>query len=167
MKTRKGYKKSIDKITLKLALFGNIIIQSTVARVALIKANLFSAGVNVLEIIDIAMSSTSNTVFIKSLDNVKKRVFSGEDMSTAYKREIIFPSTFHQLIAVGEKTGNQEEMFIAISNYYEEEFDAVVKNISTMIEPIAIVFIGGIIGALLVAMYSPMLNMGAAMSGSM
>ena len=58
-------------------------------------------------------------------------------------------------------------MFIAISNYYEEEFDAVVKNISTMIEPIAIVFIGGIIGALLVAMYAPMLNMGAAMSGNM
>ena len=167
MKTRKGYKKSMDKIILKLPLFGNIIIQSTVARVALIKANLFSAGVNVLEIIDIAMSSTSNTVFITSLDNVKKRVFSGEDMSTAYKREVVFPSTFHQLIAVGEKTGNQEEMFIAISNYYEEEFDAVVKNISTMIEPIAIVFIGGIIGGLLVAMYSPMLNMGAAMSGSM
>ena len=167
MKTRKAYKKSMDKITLKLPLFGNIIIQSTVARVALIKANLFSAGVNVLEIIDIAMSSTSNTVFITSLDNVKKRVFSGEDMSTAYKREVVFPSTFHQLIAVGEKTGNQEEMFIAISNYYEEEFDEVVKNISTMIEPIAIVFIGGIIGALLVAMYSPMLNMGAAMSGSM
>jgi len=167
MKTRKGYKKSMDKISLKLPLFGNIIIQSTVARVALIKANLFSAGVNVLEIIDIAMSSTTNTVFVTSLDNVKKRVFSGEDMSTAYKREVIFPSTFHQLIAVGEKTGNQEEMFIAISNYYEEEFDTVVKNISTMIEPIAIVFIGGIIGALLVAMYSPMLNMGAAMSGSM
>ena len=167
MKTRKGYKKSMDKIILKLPLFGNIIIQATVARVALIKANLFSAGVNVLEIIDIAMSSTTNTVFITSLDNVKKRVFSGEDMSTAYKREVVFPSTFHQLIAVGEKTGNQEEMFIAISNYYEEEFDTVVKNISTMIEPIAIVFIGGIIGALLVAMYSPMLNMGAAMSGSM
>ena len=167
MKTRKGYKKSMDKIILKLPLFGNIIIQATVARVALIKANLFSAGVNVLEIIDIAMSSTTNTVFVTSLDNVKKRVFSGEDMSTAYKREVVFPSTFHQLIAVGEKTGNQEEMFIAISNYYEEEFDTVVKNISTMIEPIAIVFIGGIIGALLVAMYSPMLNMGAAMSGSM
>ena len=167
MKTRKGYKRSMDKIILKLPLFGNIIIQATVARVALIKANLFSAGVNVLEIIDIAMSSTGNTVFISSLDNVKKRVFSGEDMSTAYKKEIIFPSTFNQLIAVGEKTGNQEEMFIAISKYYEEEFDAVVKNISTMIEPIAIVFIGGIIGALLVAMYAPMLNMGAAMSGNM
>ena len=78
----------MDKIILKLPLFGNILIQSTVARVALIKANLFSAGVNVLEIIDIAMSSTSNTVFILSLDNVKKRVFSGEDMSAAYKKEI-------------------------------------------------------------------------------
>ena len=167
MRTRKKYKEIMDKLILKLPLFGNIIIQSTVARVALIKANLFSAGVNVLEIIDIAMSSTTNTVFVTSLNNVKKRVFSGEDMSTAYKKEVIFPSTFHQLIAVGEKTGNQEEMFIAISNYYEEEFDTVVKNLSTMIEPIAIVFIGGIIGGLLVAMYSPMLNMGSAMSGSM
>ena len=160
MKTRIGYKRSMDKLILKSPLFGNILIQSTVARIALIKANLFSAGVNVLEIIDIATSSTTNTVFISSLENVKKRVFSGEDMSSAYKKEIIFPSTFHQLIAVGEKTGNQEEMFVAISNYYEEEFDAVVKNISTMIEPLAIVFIGGIIGALLVAMYAPMLTMG-------
>ena len=77
----------------------------------------------------------------------------------------MFPDTFYQLIAVGEKTGNQEEMFISISNYYEDEFDAIVKNMSTMIEPIAIVFIGGVIGLLLVAMYSPMLNMGSAMGG--
>tara|TARA_Y100001970_G_C14216681_1_gene850088 strand:- start:545 stop:1789 length:1245 start_codon:yes stop_codon:yes gene_type:complete len=165
IKTRRAYKKSIDKITLKLPLLGTIISQSTIARIALIKANLFSAGVNVLEIIDIAMSSTNNTVFINSLDNVKKRVFSGEDMSTSYQKEVVFPDTFYQLIAVGEKTGNQEEMFISISNYYEDEFDAIVKNMSTMIEPIAIVFIGGVIGLLLVAMYSPMLNMGSAMGG--
>ena len=165
IKTRKGYKKSIDKLTLKLPLFGTIISQSTIARIALIKANLFSAGVNVLEIIDIAMSSTNNTIFIAALDNVKKRVFSGEDMSSSYKKEVVFPDTFYQLIAVGEKTGNQEEMFISISNYYEDEFDGIVKNMSTMIEPIAIVFIGGVIGLLLVAMYSPMLNMGSAMGG--
>ncbi len=165
IKTRKGYKKSIDKLTLKLPLFGTIISQSTIARIALIKANLFSAGVNVLEIIDIAMSSTNNSIFITALDNVKKRVFSGEDMSSSYKKEVVFPDTFYQLIAVGEKTGNQEEMFVSISNYYEDEFDAIVKNMSTMIEPIAIVFIGGVIGLLLVAMYSPMLNMGSAMGG--
>ena len=165
LKTRRGYKKSIDKLTLKLPLFGTIISQSTIARIALIKANLFSAGVNVLEIIDIAMSSTNNTIFIAALDNVKKRVFSGEDMSSSYKKEVVFPDTFYQLIAVGEKTGNQEEMFVSISNYYEDEFDAIVKNMSTMIEPIAIVFIGGVIGLLLVAMYSPMLNMGSAMGG--
>ncbi len=165
IKTRKGYKKSIDKLTLKLPLFGTIISQSTIARIALIKANLFSAGVNVLEIIDIAMSSTNNTIFIAALDNVKKRVFSGEDMSSSYKKEVVFPDTFYQLIAVGEKTGNQEEMFVSISNYYEDEFDGIVKNMSTMIEPIAIVFIGGVIGLLLVAMYSPMLNMGSAMGG--
>jgi len=76
MKTRIGYKRRMDKLILKSPLFGNILIQSTVARIALIKANLFSAGVNVLEIIDIAISSTTNTVFISSLENVKKkRVF--------------------------------------------------------------------------------------------
>ena len=161
----KGYKKFMDKFVLRLPLFGNIILQSTLARIALIKANLFAAGVDVLEILDIAMNSTTNTVFINAIEKVKRGVFSGEDMSKLVEAEKIFPKTYSQLIAVGEKTGNLEEMFTSISNYYEEEFDNVVKNLSTMIEPIAIVIIGALIGILLVAMYLPIFKAGSAVTG--
>ena len=165
LKSSKGYKKFMDKFILKLPLFGNIILQSTIARIALIKANLFAAGVDVLEILDIAMNSTTNTVFITAIEKVKRGVFSGEDMSKLVEAEKIFPKTYSQLIAVGEKTGNLEEMFTSISNYYEEEFDNIVKNLSTMIEPIAIVIIGALIGILLVAMYLPIFKAGSAVTG--
>ena len=161
IKRSDGYKSFMDKFTLKFPLFGKIIIQATIARIALIKANLFAAGVDVLEILDIAKSSTNNVHFVTALEQVKRGVFSGEDMSKLVEKEIIFPPTYSQLIAVGEKTGNLEEMFTSIANYYEEEFDNVVDNLSTMIEPLSMVIIGAIVGTLLIAMYMPIFNAGS------
>ncbi len=161
IKRSDGYKSFMDKFILKFPLFGKIIIQATIARIALIKANLFAAGVDVLEILDIAKSSTNNVHFVKALEQVKRGVFSGEDMSKLVEKEIIFPPTYSQLIAVGEKTGNLEEMFTSIATYYEEEFDNVVDNLSTMIEPLSMVIIGAIVGTLLIAMYMPIFNAGS------
>ena len=155
------YKRMMDKAILKIPLFGKIIIQATIARIALIKANLFAAGVDVLEILDIAKSSTGNVHFVTALEQVKRGVFSGEDMSKLIEKEVIFPPTYSQLIAVGEKTGNLEEMFSSIASYYEEEFDNVVDNLSTMIEPLSMVIIGAIVGTLLIAMYMPIFNAGS------
>jgi type IV pilus assembly protein PilC len=161
LKNNKGYKGFMDAAVLKLPLFGNIILQATIARIALIKANLFAAGVDVLEILDIAMSSTTNTLYIEALGRIKRGVFSGEDMSKLVEKEAVFPATYYQLIAVGERTGNLEEMFSSISSYYEEEFDSVVKNLSTMIEPLSMVLIGGIVATLLIAMYLPIFSAGS------
>ena len=157
-----AFKKGVDGASLKFPIFGPVIAQSTISRIALIKANLFSAGVDVLEILDIATSSTSNVLYVEALERVKRGVFSGEDMSKLCAKEKMFPDTYSQLIAVGERTGNLEEMFTSISNYYEEEFDTVVGNISTMIEPLSMVIIGGIVGVLLIAMYLPIFNAGSA-----
>ena len=82
-------------------------------------------------------------------------------MSKLIEKEVIFPQTYSQLIAVGEKTGNLEEMFSSIASYYEEEFDNVVDNLSTMIEPLSMVIIGAIVGTLLIAMYMPIFNAGS------
>jgi len=157
-----GFKSFCDKVSLKLPLFGPIIIQATIARIALIKSNLFAAGVDVLEILDIAMSSTTNVHYVAALNNVKRGVFSGEDMSKLVAKEDVFPITYSQLIAVGEKTGNLEEMFTSIAAYYEEEFDSVIGKLSSMIEPLAMCIIGGIVGTLLLAMYMPIFNAGSA-----
>ena len=80
-------------------------------------------------------------------------------------KEKVFPPTFSQLISVGEQTGNLDEMFTSVSGYYEEEFDTAVDNMSSLIEPIMIVFMGSMIGGLMIAMYSPIFNVGAIIGG--
>ena len=123
--------------------------------------NLNQAGVDILESLDIAKSVSTNTVVTESLENIKKGVFSGETLTALFAKEKIFPPTFSQLISVGEQTGQLDEMFGSVAKYYESEFDTVVENLSSLIEPIMIVFMGLMIGGLMIAMYSPIFNVGA------
>ena len=146
---------------LKLPVFGDMILKSMLARISLIMGNLSAAGVNLLESIEIAKSVSNNVVITNALENVKKGVFSGDTLTKLFLKEPLFPPTFSQLISVGEQTGSLDEMFTSVSNYYEEEFDNAVDNMSTLIEPIMIVFMGTMIGGLMIAMYSPIFNVGA------
>jgi len=150
---------------LKMPVFGDMILKSLIARISLIMGNLSSAGVNLLESIEIAKSVSNNDVVTLALENVKKGVFSGDTLTKLFLKEPIFPPTFSQLISVGEQTGNLDEMFTSVSNYYEEEFDTAVDNMSSLIEPIMIVFMGTMIGGLMIAMYSPIFNVGAIIGG--
>jgi type IV pilus assembly protein PilC len=146
---------------LKMPVFGDMILKSLIARVSLIMGNLSGAGVNLLESIEIAKQVSNNDVVTLALENVKKGVFSGDTLTKLFTKEPTFPPTFSQLISVGEQTGNLDEMFTAVANYYEEEFDTAVDNMSSLIEPIMIVFMGIMIGGLMIAMYSPIFNVGA------
>ena len=153
------------KQVLKLPVFGDMILKSLIARVSLIMGNLSSAGVNLLESIEIAKQVSNNDVVTLALENVKKGVFSGDTLTKLFSKEPVFPPTFSQLISVGEQTGNLDEMFTSVSNYYEEEFDTAVDNMSSLIEPIMIVFMGTMIGGLMIAMYSPIFNVGSIVGG--
>ena len=146
---------------LKMPVFGDMILKSLIARVSLIMGNLSGAGVNLLESIEIAKQVSNNDVVTLALENVKKGVFSGDTLTKLFLKEPTFPPTFSQLISVGEQTGNLDEMFTSVANYYEEEFDTSVDNMSSLIEPIMIVFMGVMIGGLMIAMYSPIFNVGA------
>ena len=149
------------KQVLKLPVFGDLILKSLLARISLIMGNLSAAGVNLLESIEIAKSVSSNVVVTEALENVKKGVFSGDTLTKLFLKEPLFPPTFSQLISVGEQTGQLDEMFNSVAMYYEEEFDGAVDNMSSLIEPIMIVFMGIMIGGLMIAMYSPIFNVGA------
>jgi type IV pilus assembly protein PilC len=146
---------------LKMPVFGDMILKSLIARISLIMGNLSSAGVNLLESIEIAKQVSNNDVVTQALENVKKGVFSGDTLTKLFLKEPTFPPTFSQLISVGEQTGNLDEMFTSVANYFEEEFDTAVDNMSSLIEPIMIVFMGTMIGGLMIAMYSPIFNVGA------
>jgi len=159
----KNYKirKAWHIFVLKIPVFGNLIQKSILARISLVLGNLNQAGVDILESIDIAKSVTTNTVMIEALENIKKGVFSGKTLTELFGKEKIFPSTFTQLISVGEQTGSLDAMFGSVAGYYEEEFDTAVSNLSSLIEPIMIEFMGLTIGGLMIAMYSPIFNVGA------
>ena len=161
IKTNYKIRKGWHQFTLKIPVFGNLIQKSILAKVSLVLGNLSQAGVDLLESIDIAKSVTNNTVVVEALENVKKGVFSGETLTKLFAKEKIFPTTFSQLISVGEQTGSLDEMFGAVASYYEEEFDTAVANLATLIEPIMIVFMGITIGGLMIAMYAPIFNVGA------
>jgi type IV pilus assembly protein PilC len=145
---------------LKMPVFGDMILKSLIARISLIMGNLSSAGVNLLESLEIAKQVSNNDVVTLAIENVKKGVFSGDTLTKLFLKEPTFPPTFSQLISVGEQTGNLDEMFNSVSSYYEEEFDTAVDNMSSLIEPIMIVFMGTMIGGLMIAMYSPIFNVG-------
>ena len=149
------------KQVLKLPIFGEMILKSMLARISLIMGNLSAAGVNLLESLEISKSVSTNVVVLESLENVKKGVFSGDTLTKLFLKDPLFPPTFSQLISVGEQTGQLDEMFGSVAKYYEAEFDTTVDNLSSLIEPIMIVFMGVMIGGLMIAMYSPIFNVGA------
>ena len=160
---KKSYKirRSWHKFLLKLPLIGNLIRKSSLAKIAMIQGNLTAAGVPVLEALDISASSNNNIVIQEAMIEVKRGVFSGDPLSQLFeKNPAIFPTTFTAMVSVGERTGNMEEMFESISLYFEEEVDDAVTQLTSMLEPIMIVFMGITIGFILVAMYTPMFQMG-------
>ena len=143
-----------------------MILNSNLAQIAMVYGNLSGAGVPVIEALDITAESSKNEVIKDAIQAAKRGVFSGEPLSKLLSEIKIFPTTFSQLISVGEQTGNMTEMLETISSYFEEEFDSTVEKLSQMMEPIMICFLGGVIGFILVAMYLPIFKMGQVVTGS-
>jgi type IV pilus assembly protein PilC len=155
-----GYRKMFNIIFLKLPLMGPIVIKSTIARLSLLMANLFAAGIGVEEILRVSSRITPNLVFVEALGRIQERVMTGAELSALFAEEPIFPIELSQLIKVGEKTGNMDEMLSSIARYYQEEFETTVEGLTSMIEPIMIVFVGALIGAMVVALYLPIFSQG-------
>ena len=155
------YKYFLHFMALKLPLFGNIIVKSSVARLTLLMANLFAAGVGISDILKIGTKVTNNLVFVEAMERISVKIVSGADLSTLFMEETIFPAEISQLIRVGERTGKMDEMLLSVANYYQEEFESVVKGLTTVIEPLMIVIVGGMIGALVIALYLPIFSSGA------
>ena len=153
------------RLLLRIPLIGKMILDANLAQIAMVYGNLSGAGVPVIEALDITAASTRNDVIRDAIQIAKRGVFSGEPLSKLLGEIDDFPATFSQLISVGEQTGNMTEMLETISSYYEEEFDTSVEKLAQMMEPLMIVFLGGVIGFILVAMYLPIFKMGQVVTG--
>ena len=165
-----GFRTSINKsyfvrkkwhaLTLKLPLFGPLILKSAMANLSLVMANLLKAGVPVVRVLEICTQASNNVVIQEGVENVKREVLTGQELSTLFGRNPLFPQELPQLMAVGERTGQLDEMLSSIANFYEEEFDSAVATLSAAIEPIMIVLVGGIVATLLLGMYLPIFSAG-------
>ena len=151
-----------DKGMMKLPVLGQLISDSIMARITMVLANLISGGVNLIEAMEIVKNSIGNTHIQASLEKVKRDIFSGKPFSEALRDTKDFPETMCGFIEVGEETGKLNEMPTTVSLYYEEEFDNSVDSFSQLLEPLMIVFLGLVIGFILVAMYTPIFKMGTA-----
>ena len=153
-------KKFFHTLILKLPAFGPLVKKSIYAKVALVLANLLGAGVSIIEALEISSKVTSNILVREAIGRIQKEILTGKNLSALFASEKIFPLEFSEFMKVGEKTGSVDEMFNSISVYYEAEVDNAVGALKQFIEPVMIVFIGGIIAGLLLTLYQPIFNMG-------
>lgn len=159
------FRKAKSITALRLPLVGAIITKSTVARMSLLLANLLNSGVTVVEALRVCSTISSNTQFCEAMTRIQTRIVSGAPLSQLFAKERVFPIALSQLMAVGEHTGNMDDMLESIARYYEEEFQTIVDGLSAVIEPLMIVLVGAIIGAMVVALYLPIFSAGDAFSG--
>lgn len=162
LSTDKDFKVKFDKRILNLPVFGDLIRNSAIARMASVLANLVTAGVGLIEALEISRQSISNEYIKEGIENIKRNVYSGNTLESIMRDDPRFPSTFKAFVSVGESTGKLNEMLTSISKFYEDEFDSSVDRMSQMLEPAMILFLGVTIGFILVAMYMPIFNMGKA-----
>ena len=119
-----------DKKLLKIPLIGDVIIKSTLSKIAMVSSNLSAAGVSVIESLNIVAKTIKNVIFLQAFDEIKKGIAEGKNLSKLYSEHEVFPPAFWQMIAVGEETGRIDDMLNSIANYYEEEFDLVVDRLT-------------------------------------
>jgi type IV pilus assembly protein PilC len=156
-KTEKG-RLNIDRAKLKIPLIGDLIRKSVISRFSRTLATLISSGVPILDALDITARTSGNRVIH---DAIKKSVLSiaeGETITQPLKQCGVFPPMVTQMISVGEKTGGLDDMLSKIADFYDEEVDAAVAALTSVIEPIIIVFMGIVIGGILISMYLPMFD---------
>jgi type IV pilus assembly protein PilC len=145
-----------DNFSMRIPLFGGIIIKGNLSSFSNTLATLLGAGVSLIDALDICIETIDNSVIAQDLKEVKKKVTEGKTLTEPLSKIAYFPELVTQMIRVGEQTGQIDEMLARVAEVFEEEVDNLVTGMTKMIEPLIIVVLGGIIATILVAMYLPM-----------
>jgi len=155
-----------DIIFLKIPIIGNLIRKVSVARFARTLGTLISSGVPILDGLEICAKSAGNKVVEKVIFEVKKEVASGKTVSEPLAKSNVFPPMVVQMISVGESTGSLDQMLAKVADFYDDEVDDAVQNLTVLLEPALMVFLGTVIGFIVVALYLPIFKLGSVVSGT-
>jgi type IV pilus assembly protein PilC len=149
----------LDGVLLKMPLVGLLLRKICVARFTRTLGTLISSGVPILEGLDITARTAGNAVIEKALLQVRKSVEQGKNLADPLKETEVFPGMVTQMIGVGEQTGAMDAMLQKIADFYEEEVDAAVKDLLAALEPAMIVFLGVVVGGIVISMYLPLFSL--------
>jgi type IV pilus assembly protein PilC len=155
----------VDDFSLKLPIFGDLIRKVAVAKFTRTMGTMLSSGVAILDALDIVSKTAGNKTIERAVVNVRSGIAEGRTMADPLVESGVFPSMVCQMISVGESTGALDAMLEKIADFYDDEVDQAVENLTSAIEPVMMVFMGIIIGGLVIAMYLPIFKMAGAIGG--
>jgi type IV pilus assembly protein PilC len=151
----------MDRLMLKLPVFGDLVYKSVIARWTRTLATMFAAGVPLVEALDSVGGAAGNSVYASATEKIQQEVSTGTSLTSAMTNANVFPTMVLQMCAIGEESGSIDHMLSKAADFYEAEVDDMVAGLSSLMEPIIIVFLGGLIGGIVVSMYLPIFKLGA------
>jgi len=154
-----GGKLTIDKLMLKFPVLGDVLRKSAVSRFTRTLGTLISSGVSILDGLEITAKTAGNRVIQDAIMQSRASIAGGDTIAAPLQKSAVFPPMVISMIAVGEQTGGLDEMLSKIADFYDEEVDAAVSGLLSLLEPVMIVFLGVIVGGMVVAMYLPIFDM--------
>lgn len=158
-------RKIIDTLLIEMPILGDLIKKAAIARLSRTLATLLSSGVRIVDALEISATTTGNVVIEESIQGVKDAVLKGRTLADPLTKNPYFPPMVTQMISIGEQTGNLDQMLVKVADFYEDEVDNATGAITSLIEPLLMVFLGGIIAVIVIAMYLPIFNMANVIQG--
>ena len=150
-----------DRVMLKMPIIGQILVKAAIARFARTLSTMFNAGVPLVEALESVAGATGNIVYEIGVLEIRDEVATGQRLQRAMSNTNLFPNMVIQMIAVGEESGSLDEMSSKVADFYEEDVDNAVDNMSSLLEPLIMGILGVLVGGLVIAMYLPIFKMGA------
>ncbi len=161
-KRSRKFREWLDRVILKLPVIADLTMKSSVARFSRTLSTMFAAGVPLVEAMDSVAGASGNSVYQKAILQVKDDISSGTQLQSSLSQfPELFPNMVVQMVSIGEESGALDEMLSKVADYYEEQVDAAVDNLTALLEPAIMVFLAIVVGGLVVAMYLPIFKMGS------
>ena len=161
IKRSETFRYTFDRLLLKIPVIGDILEKATIARWTRTLATMFAAGVPLVESLDAVSGAAGNAVYQSATRRIQTDVSTGSSLTNSMMSTQLFPNMVLQMVQIGEESGSLDAMLTKIADFYEREVDDAVSALSSLLEPIIIVFLGVVVGGLVVAMYLPIFKLGA------
>ena len=156
-----AFNRFLDRLMLRVPVFGPLVEKSAVARFARTMATMFAAGVPLVEALDSVSGATGNSVYGEAVQKMKQDASTGQQINASMRQTQLFPSMVVQMVAIGEESGALDTMLTKVADFFEREVDDAVNSLSSLMEPMIMAILGVLVGGLVIAMYLPIFKLGS------